>query len=291
MAKRRGSTLTIEDISFALGNPIGAAILTVVGWSLVAFQIARRPEPSDLHTLQSPIGAFSQALEPLTLWPAFALAGIGSIALASQLIAWASSNILEKHEQSLWADYGPFVNASDIARVQFAAKMVAATTAVGLALVGAFALITEVRWLAAIVLFGPIPVFGSVIWWLVQAYKLHKTAQKRELAQALEAHKTRNTVELPRPVKPKMPSIDTFLADQIHNMTRGQTDYLPTRLGKIRITRCANGSLRLYWPHNTPLMERAKAVVSGRAEYNSDHKAWFVHKAFERGVLLDLAQL
>ncbi|RYF41029.1 MAG: hypothetical protein EOO38_21175 [Cytophagaceae bacterium] len=252
MARRRGSALTIEDISFALGNPIGAAILT---------------------------------------WSAIALAGIGSIALTIQLIAWASSDILEKHEQSLWADYGTFVNASDIARVQFAAKMVAAATAVGLTLIVAFAVITEVRWLAAIVLFGPVPLFASVIWWLVQTYILHKTAEKGKLAQALEAHKTRTIVALPRPVEPKTPSTDTILADQIQNMPHGQTNHIPTRLGKIRIIRCANGSLRLYWPPNTPLMERAKAVVSGRAEYNSDHKAWFVHKAFERGVLLDLAQL
>mgnify|MGYP000427411577 CR=1 FL=1 len=282
----------MDEISFALTNPIGAAILTVLGWALVAFQVAHRPDQaSGLADKASPLNALSQALEPLTLWPAFAMAAIGTAALVIQGTSWALSSLLEKHEASLWAEYGSHVKSADIARVQASAKLVAACAVIAItSIIIPFTAIQN-RAVLIVASIGPLTLLPAVIWWIAQTYKLHKLAERHAFLDATTSDSYLTPIARPQPVHPVVPEINASPAEEIFDLPAGSIDWIETSHGRIRATRCVTGTLRLYWPPNTALMERAKVVVAGRAEYNKAHHAWFVFRPYERAVLRDLAEI
>lgn len=72
----------------------------------------------------------------------------------------------------------------------------------------------------------------------------------------------------------------------------GEKVTLQTRAGPIWVTRCVNGTLRLWWGFNTRVRELAVPVIRSRAHYDGTAPvAWFIHRGMERSVLMDLARI
>lgn len=76
------------------------------------------------------------------------------------------------------------------------------------------------------------------------------------------------------------------------NLQPGERVTLQTRVGPIWVTRCVNGTLRLWWGFNTRVRELAVPIIRSRAHYDGTAPvAWFIKCGMERSVLSDLARI
>lgn len=71
----------------------------------------------------------------------------------------------------------------------------------------------------------------------------------------------------------------------------GEDMWLRNREGELRVQRCINGNLRVWWPYNSRLMPIAVSIVKGRGRYDGEPAGWFVDRDKERFVLMALADI
>ena len=78
---------------------------------------------------------------------------------------------------------------------------------------------------------------------------------------------------------------------EVEDLAPGERTILETGYGQIWVTKCIDGTTRLWWQFNSSICSLAVPLVKGRARYVSDPAGWFIYRGREREVLAALANL
>jgi len=135
--------------------------------------------------------------------------------------------------------------------------------------------------------------------WLVGLLKLPEKLRKHELEVAKRAVEMRQReLQAERMRHERAKAVELIEQQRIEEFAKasdlqsGERVTLQTRVGPIWVTRCVNGTLRLWWGFNTRVRELAVPIIRSRAHYDGTAPvAWFINRGMERSVLLDLARI
>ncbi len=135
--------------------------------------------------------------------------------------------------------------------------------------------------------------------WLIAMLKLPGKLRKHELGVAKRAVEMKQReLQAERMRHERAKAIELIEQQRIGEFAKaaslqsGERVTLQTRVGPIWVTRCVNGTLRLWWGFNTQVRELAVPIIKSRAHYEKTAPvAWFIHRGMERSVLLDLARI